>query len=75
MRKRQRGGTQQLEGRAEKRAAPSNSGSFAVEKVLEAKADARGTLLEAKVAWAPTWEKAKNLSEITKQEAYNLLFS
>ena len=50
-------------------------GSFAVEeKVLEAWANGQGTLIKAKVAWKPTWEPAKNLTEVTIKEAYSLLF-
>ena len=56
-------------------ATPGGGGNFEVEKVVDARASKRGKLLEAKVAWAPTWEKASNLSEVTAQEAYGLLFS
>ena len=48
--------------------------SFEVEKVLDARADKHGKLIEAKVSWAPTWEPAKNLTEVTVKEAYSLLF-
>ena len=45
----------------------------AIEKVLEAKANKRGKLVEALVAWSPTWESARNLNEVTTAEAYALL--
>ena len=48
-------------------------GEFTVEKVLEAKANKRGKLVEALVAWSPTWESARNLNEVTTAEAYALL--
>ena len=54
---------------------PGNAGAFKVEKVLDARANKRGKLIEAKVAWAPTWEGASNLNEVTAKEAYDFLFS
>ena len=51
-----------------------DAGSFAVDKVLEARANGQGTLIKAKVAWKPTWEPAKNLTEVTIKEACPLLF-
>ena len=53
--------------------APGVGGEFTVEKVLEAKANKRGKLVEALVAWSPTWESARNLNEVTTAEAYALL--
>ena len=55
-------------------ATPGAENAFEVDKVLEARANKRGKLGEAKVAWAPTWEKASNLNEMTTKEAYGLLF-
>ena len=54
--------------------AAGKNASFEVEKVLDARADKHGKLIEAKVSWAPTWEPAKNLTEVTVKEAYSLLF-
>ena len=56
-------------------AVPSNAGGFKVESVLDARQNKRGKLTHAKLAWAPTWERAENLSSLTEKEAYKLLFS
>ena len=60
-------------GRSKGASAPGVGGEFTVEKVLEAKANKRGKLVEALVAWSPTWESARNLNEVTTAEAYALL--